>query len=191
MALHRAAVGDHPWFYLLEHADWLEGFLAWRQGDVMTGLDTMRRAVPRLCTTKARFPAAFVLVDLAELAAEAEAADVAAEAAALLSDCAAALGYDMYLALAAIAHAWAHIAEGLVDDAAAVACDAVEILRPLGYRAFLARALAVLGRSLGEADPSAAATARAEAAELFDVSGASWRRDRALGLPDGTRGVRS
>jgi len=162
--------------------------MAWRETDAPEALSSMASAVPRLVDTGAWWQAAFVLADVAEAAGERGDADTAAEAAARLDTCARMLDVDLYRALAATAAAWAHLVAGRPGDAAAAAQRAVDGLRPLGYRAFLARALDVLGRAHSGVDPKRAAESRTEAARIFDECGAGWRRDRALGLPAGVEG---
>jgi hypothetical protein len=162
-------------------------FRAWREGDVAAALSFMTRAGRRLVETGAWWQAALILSDEAEVAGDAGDAAGAAGAAARLDTCARMLDLDLYRALAGTAAAWAHVAAGQSGAAAAVGQRAVDELRPLGYRAFLARALDVLGRAHGGVDPERAAEARTEAARLFDQCGAGWRRDRILGVAAGSR----
>jgi class 3 adenylate cyclase/tetratricopeptide (TPR) repeat protein len=177
--------GTDPWMFMVELSQWLEGFLAWREGSVAEALSSMTRAGRRLVETGAWWQAALVLSDEAEAAGDAGDAAGAGGAAARLETCARMLDLDLFQALASTAAAWAHLAAGRSGDAATAAERAVDGLRPLGYRAFLARALDVLGRAHSGIDPQRAAEARTEAARLFDECGAGWRRDRALGVPAG------
>lgn len=128
------------------------------------------------------FQAAFPLVDLAEVAIECGDVATASQAAAQLDECARRLDRDLYRALAGIAAAWAQLTAGRPAEASGAARAAIAILRPLGYRAFLGRALEVLGRSLARSDPSASTDALDEAGVIFDACGATWRRDRVLAM---------
>jgi hypothetical protein len=188
---YRVATGGRPWYSVLESSYWLEGLLAWRDGDLPGATRALEHSAHRLVDTGVHYLACLVLTDLAQVAGQARAIEVAAEAAAQLDRSARVLDCDLYRALARIAAAWAHLAAGRSGEAAAAARGPVEALRPLGYRAFLARALDVLGRSLSGVDPDQAAEARTEAARIFDECGAAWRRDSVLGLPEPVDGKTS
>jgi DNA-binding CsgD family transcriptional regulator len=175
----RAAGGTRTWIFLEEMAGHVEGFLAWREDRPAEALTAFRGSAARLLETAVHYLAAFVLVDLAEMAAETRQSDAAREAAASLDEVAGVLDRDLYRALAGIGAAWAHLAAGTPDRAAERARVGVELLSDTGYRAFLGRALHVLGCSLAAIDRGAARDALQQAAATFDACGASWRRDRA------------
>lgn len=124
----------------------------------------------------ATVPAAFVLVDLAQVAAESGDAETARQAGADLGEVADAIDRDLYRALADIGASWSVLAGGVPDRAADPARDAVARLSGLGYPLFLARAHEVLGRALSASDRGGALEAFESAAAGFGACGAVWRR---------------
>jgi DNA-binding NarL/FixJ family response regulator len=86
---------------------------------------------------------------------------------------------DLYRAMAAMGSAWSGLAADRSNEAAAPARRAAALLSDSGCRAFRARALDLLARSLIGNDPAAAVNALEEAATAFEACGAVWRRDRA------------
>jgi hypothetical protein len=86
----------------------------------------------------------------------------------------------LYKALAGIGGAWSALAAGDADRAAITVGEAVALLSASNCRAFLGRALDVLGQSLAGRDPAAAASALEQAAGTFEACGATWRRNRSL-----------
>src|SRR5207302_10920672 len=113
---------------------------------------SLRQAATGILAQQAWAFAAVVLLDLAEVAAESRDAEVAAWAATRLDDVAGRVERDLYRALAAIGRAWSALAAGSPNSAAGAAQAALTLLSGTGYRAFLGRALDVLGRSLAPAD---------------------------------------
>jgi class 3 adenylate cyclase/DNA-binding CsgD family transcriptional regulator/tetratricopeptide (TPR) repeat protein len=157
-----------------------EAVLAWREEEGSEPAAQLHQAALTLLEMGAPHFAAPVLVDLAEVSALTQRADMAREAAAQLQGIARHLKRDFYAALAGLGDAWAILASGSPQRGADPAGRAVVLLRPTGYRAFLGRALEVLGRSLSTSDRSRAAEALQEAAAAFETCGARWRRDRSL-----------
>jgi hypothetical protein len=124
--------------------------------------------------------AAFVLVDLAELAAEMEQAALSEEVATQLERCAAETGCDLYRGLAAMGAAWADLSAGATHGATRRADEAVGFLSSTGCRAFQGRAADLLGRCLSEDDSDRAVESLERAVTLFESCGAVWRRGRAI-----------
>ncbi|HEY8202821.1 MAG TPA: LuxR C-terminal-related transcriptional regulator, partial [Actinomycetota bacterium] len=137
---------------------------------------------------------AFPLIDLTEIAVEWGDAGAASEAAGALQEIAQRVDRDLYRALAAIGSAWSCLAGGNPRAAADRAADAVELLRPMGYRIVRGRALDLFGRSLSTVDREKALEAYREAVEVFEACQAVLRADqsrealRQLGSP-GRRAV--
>jgi DNA-binding CsgD family transcriptional regulator len=156
-----------------------EAMLAWRENDT-SAVQTFNQAAVTLLEMGAKHFAAPVLVDLAEVSALSQRADVAHEAAEDLERIARDLERSFYHALAALGRAWAILATGVPHRAATRADEAIGLLRTNRYRAYLGRALEALGRSLATSDRARAAEALREAAAVFEACGASWRRSRAL-----------
>ena len=175
-----AAYGERNWIFFRHYCDYAGAVLAWRNGEVVSSMDVLRGAATRTLATGSKAFATFPLLDLAEVAAECDRTAVAREAADQLERFAGELGCDLYRALAALAQAWAALASAAPARAVEPATTAVELLSPLGYRAFLGRALDLLGRSLAGSDRSGAVAAFEEAAALFGACGATWRREKAL-----------
>jgi class 3 adenylate cyclase/DNA-binding CsgD family transcriptional regulator len=158
-----------------------EAVLAWREDEGGSEpVALLRQAALTLLEMGAAHFAAPVLVDLAEVSAVTQRADMAREAAAQLEGIARHLQRDLYRALAGLGDAWANLASGTPHRGADPAGRAAELLRPTGYRAFLGRALEALGRSLSTGDRPRAAESLQEAAAAFETCGARWRRDRSL-----------
>lgn len=178
LAQARTALADGRIFKVREHCDWLEGFLAWMDGDPPEAFRLLGRASDGFLASRSLPAAGFTLLDLAEFAGAAGEATRATKAGAQLEELATTLDRDLYRALAGAASAWAALAAGRSEDAAGAARTAAGILNSLGYRAFHGRALDVLGRALLAAgDTAAATTALSEAAAVFDACGAVWRKE--------------
>jgi DNA-binding CsgD family transcriptional regulator len=173
-----AVYRGRTWFFISDLAVHAEGVLAWRDGRLTDAIATLRRAADGLLGKDVVAFAAPVLLDLAEVAAEAAAAEVAAAAADQLAAIAVRTGRDLYRALAELGEAWAALARGDRAPAAAPAEAALERLRALGYLGFVGRAHVAHGLAL--ADEGAATTALQVAVAVFEGIGAAWRRDRVL-----------
>ncbi|MGH9037523.1 MAG: ATP-binding protein [Acidimicrobiia bacterium] len=173
----RSAYGGKPWGPWMDYSSFAEGMLAWQREDADLALTTLGRTAERTLRMGYLPFAAFVLLDLTEVAAESRAAEVVTEAAARLDEVATRVDRDLYRGLAAVGAARAHLTSGAGQSAAE---DAVRLLSPLGYPCFLGRALEVLGRSLAPLDRTRAREVLGRAVATFDACGATWRRDGAL-----------
>ena len=179
LAKARRAIGDREWQFFSDACAHAEGLLAWQLGNTAEALAIMREAPARILRTGAEPFAAVVLLDLAELSAELGDVALAVYAAGELAKIAEHIDRDLYRAMAAMGSAWSGLAAEGSNEAAASALRAVALLSDSGCRAFRARALDLLARSLIGNDPAAAVNALEEAATSFDACGAVWRRDRA------------
>jgi class 3 adenylate cyclase/DNA-binding CsgD family transcriptional regulator len=176
--LGRAAFGPRNFYMNLELQAHLETVLARRRGEPVP-LSADRDALGQLLDKGNWGFAAALLLDLAELGAEDGDAETMREVADRLDAIAGdAQGLPLYQALAELGRAWsAHLA-GDDHRAAELASSAGGTFGALGCRGFLARALALQGRSLLAArDPQGESVLR-EAADVFDACGASWRVDQ-------------
>lgn len=151
-----------------------------RDGQPKGALDVLDPAGGRLSDNGFRTYAMFALTDLAELAATAGDAELAARAAGTAASVAACIDRDCYRGLALLAGTWASLAARVDAEAVEHARDSVKVLSRTGWRLFHGRALDGLGRALRRQDPAAARGALDEAAALFDACGAGWRHDRAV-----------
>ncbi len=170
--LNRAkhAFGDRAWQFFSHACGHAEGVLAWQEGRTSASLTRLGETAERILGTGAQPFAALVLVDLAELAAESGGAEAAADAVEHLDAIGRSIQLPVYDALALTGAA----ARGDADAAR----RAVELLAPSSWRAFHARALGVLGRSLVDVDRTQALETLQRAAVAFDSCGALWRADR-------------
>lgn len=180
LAVARSAFGGKPWGLWMDYCSFPEAVLAWHRGESEAALTTLRQTSERTLRMGYLPFAAFVLADVAELAAESRDAEVAAEAAAQLNDVAARVDRDLYWGLAAVGNAQAHLTSNAIAAGADAAEEAVRLLSPLGYPGFSGRAFEVLGRSLAPLDRTRAREVLGRAVATFDGCGAIWRRDRAL-----------
>ena len=182
LGVARDAFGDGRWSPWSDCCGYAEAVLAGHDGDAVSAVDGLRRTGERMLVMGCRPWAAFVLVDLADVAAEAERGhpDVAARAAADLDEIAAQLDRDLYRALASLGRASSHLASEAHAAAAAAAEEAVRLLSPMGYAGMLGRALDLLGRSLAPDDRGRARMTLERAVATFDACGATVRRNRAL-----------
>jgi len=172
--------GGRTWFFGLDFVLHAEGVLTWRQGRHPEALTALRRAADGMLGKDTWALAGPVLLDLAEVAAEAGEVDTATGAAERLAAIADRTDRDLYRALADLAAAWAILARGDRAPAAEPARSAADRLRPLGYQGFLGRALVASARALEPRDEPGAMAVLQEAAAVFTDIGAAWRRDRAL-----------
>ncbi|MGH9039959.1 MAG: ATP-binding protein [Acidimicrobiia bacterium] len=176
----RQAFGNRDWSYLRHYCDYVDGFLAARQGRVTEALGALERAAAGIPRSQAWPYLAFVLVDLAELAAAGGEQERSGAAARAMAELAGRTGCDFHQGLAALAGAWSHLATGHDEAAAEAAREAVKLLEPTGTVVFSARASEVLGRALRSQDRSAAVPALETAARGFEAGGASCRHHRAM-----------
>ncbi|MGH8973459.1 MAG: ATP-binding protein [Acidimicrobiia bacterium] len=178
----RRIYGTRTWFMASGLALHAEGMLAWREGRMDEAGDLLERGSREVMAVGAPAHATPLLVDVAEVAAEAGdrvRAEAAATAAARIAGT---VDRDLHRALAHTAGAWAALAAGRPSRAAESGAAAAELLRSLDYPVLLGRALMVLGLGLEGRDPSRSLAALQEATSCFDATGSVWRRDRTLTL---------
>jgi DNA-binding CsgD family transcriptional regulator len=175
-----AAFGECEWAQYRQCIVHAASVLSWRQGGDREHLDRLRSAPQRLLEMGALPFAAVFLLDAAEAAAEDNRLDVATEVATSLDEIARRLDRDVYTSLALLGAGWAELASGAPQRAAGPAGDAARLLARTGCRAFLGRALDLLGHSLYAIDRAGAIEAFERAAAVFEACGATRRRDRAL-----------
>lgn len=178
-AAHQA-FGDRDWSYLGHYCDYVDGFLAAREGRITEGVSALERAAAGIPRSQAWPYLAFVLVDLAEMAAINGDRERSAAAAGAMAELAARTGCDFHLGLAALAGAWGHLSASSDEAAVEAAREAVKLLEPTGAHAFSARASDVLGRSLGPQERTEAVAAFEQAAGTFEAASASCRHHRTL-----------
>ena len=176
----RHAFGDRDWSYLRSYCDYVDGFLAAREGRSTEAIGALERAAAGIPRSQAWPFLAFVLVDLAEVAAVAGEGTRAGSAARTMTELAERTGCDFHHGLAALAGAWSRLAAGNDEGAAEAAGDAAKLLEGTGARAFSARAADVLGRALGPRERTLAVVALEQAVCAFDAASAPWRHQRAL-----------
>jgi DNA-binding CsgD family transcriptional regulator/tetratricopeptide (TPR) repeat protein len=176
----QTVLGDRRWQFFPAMVSWAEALIDWHAGRTGEAVAKLRPAAADLLNIEARTWAAYVLFDLAEVAADAGDGDAAAAAAEEFARVAGFVGLPLYRGLAATASAWAAVAADRGGRAVQEARTAVELLAPTGCRAHLARAHYVLGRAMGpDARPEAVAAFECAAA-LLEQCGGRWRRGRAL-----------
>jgi DNA-binding CsgD family transcriptional regulator/tetratricopeptide (TPR) repeat protein len=181
----RDALGGRDWAYFFLYTRYGEAVLAWHAGRPAECAETLGEVTAALRGMDALAVSVFVLIDLAESAADAHDGALAASAARQLEDVAGVAALAPYRGLAAAAAAWAALASAQPAAAAARAGEAVQLLSGTGWRSHLGRAHDVLGRSLAAAGRSGAGRAGAvaeleRAAAIFAECGAAWRRDRTV-----------
>jgi len=176
----RAMLGGGAWSFYLGGVDWAQAILVWHTHGAAECVAPLRAAAAQLLDMESRPNAACVLFDLAEAAADAGDASSAADAAEELRAVAEFIGLPPYWGLAAAASAWAGMAAGEPERAAAAAQRAIELLSRTGWKAHLARSHYALARSLPADARVAAVTALEHAAAILEECGGTWRRDRCL-----------
>lgn len=176
----RDALGGRDWAYFLLYTRYGEAVLAWHAGRPAECAATLAEVTAALRGMQALAVSVFVLIDLAESAADAHDASLAASAARQLEDVASVAGLPPHRGLAACAAAWAALASAQPEAAVAEATDAVRLLSGAAWRSHLGRARDVLGRSLVVAGQAGAVAELEQAAAIFADCGAAWRQDRAV-----------
>ena len=176
----RQGLDGRDWAYFFLYTRYGEAVLAWRAGRAAECADTLAEVAAALIGMDATAVSVFVLIDLAESAADAHDGRAAASAARQLEDVARAAGLAPQRGLAAAAAAWAALEGGRPDVAVARANEAVGLLSEAGWRSHLGRAHDVLGRSLAAAGRPGAVAGLDRAATIFTQCGAAWRRDRTI-----------
>jgi DNA-binding CsgD family transcriptional regulator len=176
----RDVLDGREWSFFLPMLAYGDAVVAWRSGHLDDAVELLGPAVARLLAIQARSWAAFALLDLAELAADAGHAATSASAAGDLQAVAAFVRLPLYEGLADTAQAWAALAAGDPIRAVPAARGALDLLATTGCRALLGRTHYLLGRALPGDQRGEAVAALEEAAAIFETCGSSWRRDRAL-----------
>lgn len=189
----RPEADSRDWLFFPDYYTYAGGLLGWRDGTGVDSLTVLDGVAARILEMEAWPFAAFVLLDVAELAAESKDVSRLSDAAGHLEAIAGRVDRNLYRGLAAVGAAWSQLASGQPGRAAEAARQATELLAGTGCQAFLGRALHVLGRSLSTHDRAGASEALGQAAAIFEAGGASWRRDQMLGLLGelGNRGHRA
>jgi len=180
VARGRAMLGGAAWSFYLAGVDWANATLVWHTHGAAECVAPLRTAASQLLEMGSRPNAACVLFDLAEAAAEAGDTTAAVEAAEDLRGVAEFIRLPGYWGMAAAASAWASVAAGESDRAAAAARQAVELTSSTGWRAHIARSHYALGRSLSAHGRAEAVAALERAAAILEECGGTWRRDRCL-----------
>jgi DNA-binding SARP family transcriptional activator len=172
------AYAGGEWFFYSDYGRYVDAVLAWRVEPTAAAVAAVRRVGERLLALQVLPYAAWVLVDLAEMAASGGEPAVARWAAHRLEEIAAEIDRPLYAGVAGIAAGWAGLASGDSARPCDAAGEAVASLSKTGCRAFSARAVEVLAHALGDVDSDAAEAAYREAAAAFDACGARWRAER-------------
>jgi class 3 adenylate cyclase/tetratricopeptide (TPR) repeat protein len=180
LARAQTAYGDDDWFIYTDFGRYAGAVVAWQDEQNGETLAAIQRVAQKVLDVGVLPYAAWILVDLAEVAAAAGDSPVATWAAAHLDTIAGEIDRRLYTALAHIGGASAARTAGDAELASNRAGEAVALLSGSGCQAYLGRALDLWGRSLAGRDPASAASALKQAADTFEACGAAWRRDRSL-----------
>ena len=180
LARAHGAYGSRDWQFFSHYCGYAQGILEWQAGKLAEASATLRETAARVQQTGALPYSAFVLLDLAELAAERGEQNLAVEAVRALEAVTAGIACDLYRALTELGSACLGFVNSAGDRGADAARRAADLLAGSGWKLFRARAMDRLGRSLMQRDRRAAAEALRSAAGAFDTCGAVWRRDRTL-----------
>lgn len=170
------------WYWASHVYTWATGTIAARNGTAVSAIGLLSNAADGLLGMGALPYAAFVLLDVCEVASGAGNRAMAERAIDQLAAIANQLDRDLYHGLSALARAEAELASGVgVSRSALVpARESVGMLENSQYSAFLGRALYVLGQALSPGDRAAATAALERATSVFVSCGASLRRDMCL-----------
>jgi class 3 adenylate cyclase/tetratricopeptide (TPR) repeat protein len=180
LARAQTGYGDDDWFIYTDFGRYAGAVVAWQEEQNGDSLAAVRRVAEKLLQFGVLPYAAWVLVDLAELAAVGGDPGPAQWAAGHLDSIADEIDRGLYTALAHIGGASSALAAGDAVLASDRAGEAVALLAGSGCRAYLGRAQDLVGRSLAGLNVEAAASALKQAADTFEACGAAWRRDRSL-----------
>ncbi len=174
-----AVYAGRRWHVFSDGAGWSAGVLDWREGRHPQALAGLRLAAHGLIGIGAWPFAAWVLADVAELAAELRDGEAATEAGAHLDAIAARIASPGYRALATLGAGWRALATGttLVVDHAT---EAVRFLSGTGWSALHGRSLDLLGHALAPSDAGRSRSAFEAAAATFSAGGGRWRAERSL-----------
>ena len=160
--------------------EWSTGFLAWHDGDHGRALVTLEHAATPLGRIGAAPCEALVLVDTAQIAAEAGEAATAEQAADRVNTIARTAGGGLLPGLALLARAWSELVSGRLPGAATAAARAANDFAVAGYHLLHGIALDAQGRALEQRDRSAAVATLSRAVDVLHGCGAVWRHDMAL-----------
>jgi DNA-binding CsgD family transcriptional regulator len=185
--------GGRRWHVFSDGVSWSAGVLDWREGRYPQALAALWQAAHGLVGIGAWPFAAWVLADVAELAAELRDGEAAAEAAAQLGSVADRIASPGYRTLATLSAGWSLLATGTASAAADHAEEAVRFLSGTGWSALHARGLDLLGRALASSDARRSGWAFEAAAAAFLAGGGRWRAERSLAghSPPGPGGRRA
>jgi DNA-binding CsgD family transcriptional regulator len=154
--------------------------LDWRLGFRAESLAGLRRVAGRVGGMGAVSAVVFVLVDMAQVAAECDDPEVAREAAAGLERALRDTDVRLFLALGEIGRSWSRLACGEAGDAATSARRALEALSDYRLPFWTARGQEALGRALWASGDSGALQALQAAEAGFAACGAAWRHGRVI-----------
>jgi DNA-binding NarL/FixJ family response regulator len=187
------AYGKRDWQFFSHYCGHPQSILEWQEGKSSEACTRLRETAALVLGTGAQPFAAFVLLDLVDLAAERGDLEMVVEGARQLEMIAANTDCELYQALREIGSACQALVVSSGDRGVGAAERAISLLADSGWRFFRARAFERLGRSQAARNPAAAVTALDRAARLYDVCGAVWRRDRVRALLRnlGSRGRRT
>lgn len=180
-----AAYQGRPWAFYSDYAAYAQAMVDWRNGLVSRALDVLLQVSHRLLQMRVVTAVVFVLVDLAQAAAEDGNADVGRQAAEALAGVASDPGGACYQGMTTVGLAWAKFASHEVGPAVSYAREALDRLpeQRLSEKRHIfwtSRAQEVLGHLLRERDPVAALSALETAGRGFTACGARWRQRRAI-----------
>ncbi len=182
----RTAYGDRSWLYWGDCCSYAEAMQSWRECRSRDVVVTMGQLASKLLSWQAWGFAAFVLLDLCEMAVELGELGIAEKAACDLEQAACHVDRDLYRGLSALGAARVAQTCGRTRSAVEAASRAVQLLSKTGCRGFLARALALQGESLWYSDRPRAGAVLREAAGVLAECGAEWRRQKVLELLSGS-----
>ena len=174
-----AVMADRRYWMMTLQFRWISGLLTGQEGDRAAAVEDLKAVADDLLYIDAVAVAALVLLDLCEVAAEAERPDVVADATKQLDEIARRTGGEHHAALAACARGWASLAADEHTEASRHAHHAAAQFGVSGHRVHQARALYLAGRATAAVDGRRAAKDLRQAITLFDACSARTRRARA------------
>jgi len=180
-----AAYQSRHWAYYSDYAVYAQAMVDWRAGDVTRALRALLGVSHRLVPMRVLTAAVFVLVDLAQAAAEAKDTDVGRQAADALAQVARDPSGAFYQGITTVGLAWASFASCQSETAVNQAREALLRLPKQQLSAqrliyWTARTQEVLGHSLRESDPASALLALEAAGQGFAACAARWRQRRVI-----------
>jgi DNA-binding CsgD family transcriptional regulator len=175
-----AALDARDWFFYWQYTRYAQGLLRWRQRDQSGAIGLLRSVGDSLLAMDNKPFAAFPILDLAEIAAEARDLDAGQSAIADLEALAGRIDRQLYAGLSALAAATLQLAADEEALAAESAHRAVRILSETACRAHVGRAYHTLGRALADRDRPQAVASLERAIDAFSTCNAVWRKERSL-----------